>query len=515
MASHMKNPFSGFTQIAADHHFTGRKRAIEEISSMVIWPEIHEPISNVAIVGMHGIGKSSLIRHLLTIHHQDLLNKRRLPIWINLKEYKNKEPFFFDLIASSIKELIKFELLDESILQFLLTYKSQDASFWINFPANIKEFFTEVHEAGINILFVLEEFDYARILFANDDSAFETLRQLSQGHHVNYITLSRRTITHIVTQAGAGSPLDNNFAKHYLAPFDDKDIQEYFEIFQTIGLTLSTKARQQILFYCGGHPYLLNMLGYKIIETFHHQAQITVEEAYNQMKTSFDHFFENIIKRLREDQGIHALLQVTFGPTIDITQKDINELQSYGIIKMNTDQKLVSDGLIFSAYTCFAESFQSYLSDLGRKVELFPMLGELEVTLRDSIADKLQKKYSAQWLNELSKHYAKEFRNYAQIQDRDRKTGKAGSSENILDYTYLWLLFDIMLEKYWDIFGPIFQTIPQKNKQYWKERANLIAEVRNPVMHIRIKSITANIRLHCEEYCQEFLQAIAAEVPKK
>lgn len=47
-----------------------------------------------------------------------------------------------------------------------------------------------------------------------------------------------------------------------------------------------------------------------------------------------------------------------------------------------------------------------------------------------------------------------------------------------------------------------------KNKPYWQERADLIAEVRNPMMHIRSQNITADIRYRCEEYCQEMLKFI-------
>jgi hypothetical protein len=56
------------------------------------------------------------------------------------------------------------------------------------------------------------------------------------------------------------------------------------------------------------------------------------------------------------------------------------------------------------------------------------------------------------------------------------------------------------------IYFVLFFQKDEINKPYWKQRAELIAEVRNPVMHIRIQNITATIRYRCEEYCQEILK---------
>jgi hypothetical protein len=96
-------------------------------------------------------------------------------------------------------------------------------------------------------------------------------------------------------------------------------------------------------------------------------------------------------------------------------------LKSYGLIKINADRKFLLGTNTSPAYTCFSESFQSYLSDLGRTVELFPILGKTELALRALISKELQRKYKDLWLEELKKQYPKEFQIYSDIQIKDKK----------------------------------------------------------------------------------------------
>ncbi|WP_220206956.1 Swt1 family HEPN domain-containing protein [Reticulibacter mediterranei] len=507
MPLEFKNPFSGFTQIVTGPHFLGRRQDMIKIAGMLVSPEEDEPLSNIAVVGIHRIGKSSLVKHVLKTYEVDLFVKRRVPVWINLKNHRNSLAFFSHLIDAALKEINKAQYLDTASIERLIAYQPDAASFELLFPGNIKKFFTEVENAGIHLLFILEEFDYARVLFAKDEQGFESLRQLSQECGVNYITLSRRTVKHIELQTMAGSTLDSIFAKHYVTPFNDEDLQQYFGLFAQTPIQITSKMKQQILSYCGGHPYLLGMLGCELVAASYQEQQPAIEQILDRIQTSCDHYFDNVIQRLREDQNINSLFQVIFGPKIDITQKDINELRSYGLIKENAAQKSLLGTKLAPAYICFSESFQAYLDDLGREVKLFPLLGETELTLRTLIKKELQKVYKDLWLEDLKKRYPKDFQTYTNIQAKDQDKGKAGTSDNLLDYTYLGMIFDIIFEKYWPIFRPIFQK-DLKNKTYWKQRADLIAEVRNPVMHIRIQNITADVRYRCEEYCQEILQAI-------
>src|SRR5579859_1785814 len=177
MSSDFKNPFSGFTQIVTGPRFIGRKQDMNKIADMIVSPdpEEHEPVSNIAVVGIHRIGKSSLVKQVLLTYETELFVKRRVPVWINLKDHKNPLAFFSHLIDASLEEIHAAQYLDKAATERLLSRKPDAASFELLFPGNTKKFFLEVQKAGIHLLFILEEFDYARVLFEKDEQGFESL----------------------------------------------------------------------------------------------------------------------------------------------------------------------------------------------------------------------------------------------------------------------------------------------------------------------------------------------------
>ena len=77
------------------------------------------------------------------------------------------------------------------------------------------------------MLLILDEFDNARYLFRDEAGAFQKLRELSYQPElgVTLITISRRSIKTIELQAGDISTLSETFRRHYLAMFDEEELQ--------------------------------------------------------------------------------------------------------------------------------------------------------------------------------------------------------------------------------------------------------------------------------------------------
>ncbi len=323
-----------------------------------------ERINNLSIIGMHCIGKTSLVKNVFDLNEEnkyDIYFKNRLVITINLKDYEDSRSLFCDLLQKSLDAIIDAQYpLDSAAIQRLSSHKPRETSFWVELRNVLEKFFKEVRRAGIYILFILEEFDHARTVFAKDYQGFERLRQLSQECDVSYITLSRRFIEDIEKQTGAGSTLAAIFADGlYLLPFDNQELDEYFGIFSSLGIEITPKMRERIGSFYGGHPYLLAMLGYKIVEAFHQKRKINIEEIFKESQISRDRYFANIVRRLKKDQNLNTLLKVIFGPRIDITKKDINDLKFYGLIKENTGKKSLQGTNISLPISAFQRVFNT------------------------------------------------------------------------------------------------------------------------------------------------------------
>ena len=75
------------------------------------------------------------------------------------------------------------------------------------------------------------------------------------------------------------------------------------------------------MFYCGAHPYLLEMLGWEIVERLNrqnHAQEIDVEKAADSILQSIFGHYDDMIRVLREEETLNKLLQILFGPIIDV-----------------------------------------------------------------------------------------------------------------------------------------------------------------------------------------------------
>ena len=369
MNTDFENPFADYGNIVRGERFIGRKENLRVIESRIVRPK---ESGNLAIIGEPRIGKSSLVYKAIVEQKDNLIAKNLLPIWINLATYDKASMFFRTLVAQCVEEMEELNWLSEPI-QRSAHRALDDELLWSEGYSRIQRFFEKVRQAGYRILFIFDEFDHARHLFKGDISGFQGLRELSYRPEwrVTFITTSRRSIRDIEIQTGAISTFDGIFHKHYLAMFNDEDLESYFTRLSSIGASISAEAKERISFYCGGHPYLLEMLGYEIVEVFREEQKIEVDRAAHRIAQSFldqyDRLYDRMVDLLREDDTFNKLLQILFGPVVDVKHTDVDELLKYGLIKP-TEQ---------GTYVAFSGHFHDFLSLVEREtglVDLWPSM---------------------------------------------------------------------------------------------------------------------------------------------
>ncbi|GER86082.1 hypothetical protein KDW_02440 [Dictyobacter vulcani] len=502
MTLSVENPFANFGTIVSGVQFIGRKERLRDIEQRVI-----SPIDggNLAIIGNPRIGKSSLAYHAIMDRKNELLHKSILPIWINLATHETPIEFFRALARSSRDILDDLDKL-KSPLREAATDALQPHITWQETTQYTQRFFELIRREGMRILFVLDEFDHARNLFRGHVTSFQGLRELSYRPEwrVTFITISRRSIRDIETQTQAISTLDGIFDKLYLSTFNSEDLQEYVQRLTNTGIVIDTQIVERISFYAGGHPYLLAMLGYDMIENFRKQQTIDIEMAAHQRNEALISFYDQLIAPLHEGFHLDKLLQVLFGPNVGIKQTEINEFLHYGLIKKGID----------GVYLAFSQHFQSYLSLIDREVELWSIWREAEKALRLVIAQTLQQKYGDSWFDQLDKLYPRFaldennknlFQRCRENQQKDIQNWGDRASTNLLDYTYSKELFDI-ISKEWS--NASFKTIFGKDANYWQQRGQLLGKVRNPLAHNRDEAISDHERHIAEGYCKEILETL-------
>ena len=284
--------------------------------------------------------------------------------------------------------------------------------------------------------------------------------------------------------------------------FNDEDLATYFSQFSSIGLPISDDNRVRMLFYCGTHPYLLEMLGCEIVETFRQNRELDVDRAADAIIQSVFEHYDDTIRVLQEEESLNKLLQILFGPVIDVRQTDVAELENYGLIKPSKD----------GHYVAYSEHFHSYLEMQNRALEfaanLWPIWRDTEKGLRRLITITMLAKYGEHWIGQLEKDHSQLkgiFEQCRRIQHKDKDLFSNRASQNLIDYTYPMQLFEIILAE-WNSFKDIFG----RDKQYWNQRAEFIAKIRNPLAHNREEALQEYELKTAEGYCEEILDAIHA-----
>jgi len=383
----MQNPFANYGNIVYGERFIGRKDALKDIENRVIRPM---EAGNLAIIGLPRIGKSSLAYKAFIERKKELAAQKQLPIWINLSTYDQASVLFRSLVTHCVEGVKEVNRVSKPIREAAHYVLDDESSLSYNY-GHIRRFFQKVRQTGYRIVFILDEFDYARHLFKGDIVYFQRLRDLSDNPEwrVNFVTTSRRSIRDIEVQTGGISTFDGIFHKRYLTMFNDDDLQEYFGRFESIGVSVPPESKDRVFFYCGGYPYLLEMLGYEAVESFVVKKSVNMDEVVSQIEQSFLDHYDRIVSLLQEDGSLYKLLQILFGPVIDVRRTEVDELVRYGLIKPTEQQE---------KYLAFSGHFQTFLNIIEREVDLWPLWRETEKTLRALITNKMLEKYGEGWI---------------------------------------------------------------------------------------------------------------------
>ena len=493
----LENPYADYGKIVRGERFIGRKNIITVIESRIVRPT--NP-ANLAIIGVHRIGKSSLAYKTIIEQKDKFISQRILPIWMNLSSYDQSLQFFRSLVDECVNEMEDLNWLTAEIQH------SADRVLKAEDPWNqIRRFFKKTQEAGYGTIFILDEFDHARHLFEGE-TAFQCLRELADypDYRLSLVLTSRRNIREIERSAGSSSPFHNIFQVQRLGMFNDEDLEIYFSLFSSTEIQMTDADRERILFYCGAHPYLLEMLGCEIVEMLRQNEQVDIDKAANAILQSVFEHYDDMIRLLREDETLNKLLQILFGPVIDVKQTDVTELQNYGLIKSTEN----------GTYVAYSEHFHDYLKLHERSTEfaadLWPIWRDTEKALREVITTTMFKVHGNQWIERLEAerpNLQSIFDKCRKAQQKEARSYRDRASQNLIDFTYPADLFTIICAR--GLWRSHFEPIFGHNPNYWEHRKQLLAKCRNPLAHNRSEVLQDHELKTIEAYCQEILSILS------
>jgi hypothetical protein len=493
------NPFADFGQVIAGERFIGRADAMRQIEARVI-----NGRSSLAIIGAPRIGKSCLAYHALIARRGELARRRIVVARVSLKPFTSANAFFRGLLEMCAGALAEAEFSSTALSEAILRALGVTLE-WDLFYPRMLAVFEAVRVIDVHLVVVLEEFDVARTLFAGAPHYFDGIREPSQDsrYRVSFVTASRRSIRSIEEQSIAGSLLALTFLDHYLRPFERSDMEVVFDRLASADVEPSTDLRTQVGFYTGGHPLLVDQLAFHLVEAKRYAQVSDVPAAANLLGRTFVDYYMYLKGLLLEDGTYEKLLQILFGPVIDVKQEHVDELLRYGII-------LTDDG---GGFRAFSEHFQAFLAREARVLDLWPLWRDTERGLRRAVRTVLINAYGESWFEVLERKHVRlcfDKRSKTNLFERARDAGareqrlwESWSLLNPLELTQPRELFEIVLAE-WRLFESVFG----RTDSYWRSHALLLAKVRNPLAHSNDERIDPWERGMAEAYCQEILQLL-------
>lgn len=503
------NPFANKGRIVTGKHFIGRYEGLKTIANTVT----DQPMpNNLAIIGFPRIGKSSLAKQSIIQKKECLIAENKFAVWVDFSGFSNREAFFKSLVRYSFENLKRSEKnIDDELCKKALEVLEKEKN-WDDLKYDVEIYFEAVKSKGYHTIFVLDEFDEARNKFENNAEAFRELRNLgydADQYGIAFVTTSRRSIRDIEIQSKVSSTLDGIFGKEYLRMYNDEEISEYYQLYEKIGLRLSDHHKCRIEYFCGGHPYLLATMGFEIVERFKEGQEVDIDLVFHKTQLQFIDYYEQLISLLREDKTFTYLLQILFGPKINVKPADINELQIYGLIKKGKKY-----------FSAFSGHFHNYLKfkekEENIEIETWQLICLAEKGLRQLILNVLRENFGDEWEDKYLGKYddvpakkqrlSEVFEMLRSAYQRDvDEYGNLALNLTLLDQTYIHQLFDYFILFSWnDLFVDIFK----KDKKYWNNAKKYLERLRNPMAHQKLQVLLDSEVKKAEEYCREIIAIV-------
>lgn len=523
--SYIRNPFASPTEEALGDNFVGRKSTLSEMHRSVLDVD---RIYNYHVVGLPRIGKSSLLKAFREMVCKNHYNLDLIVVYISLDTCDDSEAMWRMIGKRLRKELKKnlsysdkYGIFEEELEFEDVDDHNVDYEYVCSVARSMKT-------AGFWGLVLIDEFDkFSTIATKGTVGQLRTLFS-SSDYALRAVIASRRMVERIEREVEGAvndnvstlAPIFVNGCK--LKMFNEEDMNDYWaSICKKIGSTISEKYIQEVQYYVGNHPCLLNLLNgnyWAEQESTNYFCDNFIEltlssKLVNQLHDAFNWA---IWRDMKKWQLLRSLILSTWGPDEEIPKEELSELERYGII--NTNQILTEANgpirITISRYFTEWMNLKRYILPFGDEwskaegnmrfiVKCFcndmyqgnetKMIEHLETKNANSIELGVEPRFTAKGrFDSMRKKKEKSINKYPEM------------SSSLIDYSDPSDLPEIFFKREWHWFGQVFGNTWNDN---WREKFSTINEVRNIKAHNNLGIPQVRIEL-AKKYCHEVNEKI-------
>jgi len=274
------NPFTFGNPIRDPARFIGREQEMRQITGRLL----SSAVESTSIVGERRIGKTSLLLHLSNAEvatQLGLIPERYCLVYIDFQGLTDITPQrFWQRVLSKMSRTICSPDLDP-LIQELRNRESFDLF-------DLEDLFEQINSQGLNIILLMDEFEYVTQNPNFGTDFFGGLRALAIHHGLALIPATRRELVDLChSDEIKGSPFFNIFANIVLRPFALEQVNKLMEVYVGGTEIDFTPQEREVLVGLGGcHPFFLQIAGYYMVDA--KLQKRTDKELLSLLTSSFD-----------------------------------------------------------------------------------------------------------------------------------------------------------------------------------------------------------------------------------
>jgi len=254
------NPFTFGNPIRDPDRFIGREQEIRQITSRLK----SSAVESTSIVGERRIGKTSMLLYLSNPEvatRLGLIPECYCLVYIDFQGLTDITPqrFWQRVLGRMTRTICVPDLIP-------LINELQNRETFDLF--DLEDLFEQINSHGLNIVLLMDEFEYVTQNPNFKTDFFGGLRALAIHHGLALIPSTRRELVDLChSDEIKGSPFFNIFANVVLRPFLQNDVEELIERY--IGSTeyaFTPEEKATLISIAGNYPFFIQIAGYYLIE---------------------------------------------------------------------------------------------------------------------------------------------------------------------------------------------------------------------------------------------------------
>lgn len=354
-----------------------------KIEKEIIDRTMGEVYGSVSVVGMQRMGKSSVMAHLYNQYYESCFERSIIMLSLSLNEFNSLAHFYKTIGEMMIEALEDHDLDIPSRIERVankLEQADDDRAYnqLTRLIRNVKKML------GYRLYIILDEFDRSRKMFKNN-SGYAQLRSLLYNSEtdVTFVFVSRRMVSELDKQLDESNLSGTLGTPIYVTPYNEDELDQYFTIAKEAGYDMDHK-REALIQKIGAYPHWLDLFMYRLVDEDNNMA---IDDVFNHYAGTFYDEFDHLNAILDDQELLHPLMQLIFGPVFDCTISQLKSLEDYGMIQYDANSEVEA----------LAKAYETYLQSKRKDIDFAPKWRECERLLRDMLKNHYHELYGDNW----------------------------------------------------------------------------------------------------------------------